>query len=97
MSLINTRLNAEQAAKARWLRKQGVEISQLTRQAIEAEYDRRRKRPRTPEQIRAIFQRMRELYPEPEGRESRGLDIRDRRAVQDYIVKHLKSKKLRKP
>jgi hypothetical protein len=97
MPLLNVRLNAEQASKARWLRGQGVEISQLTREAIEAEYERRTRKPKTPEEIRAILRRMHELYPSPKGLPPRGFDIGDRKAAREFIVAHLKSMKLRKP
>jgi len=97
MSLMNVRLNDEQTAKAKWLREQGVEISQVMREALEAEYERRVLKRRTPGEIDAMFREIYEKYPDPEGLPPRGFDLRDRKAVREFIVGRLKSKKLRKP
>jgi hypothetical protein len=64
MSMITIRLNDRDADRARKLREVGIEISQLVREAIRSEYDRRavaQKRGDTLALLDAIYRR----HPEP--------------------------------
>jgi post-segregation antitoxin (ccd killing protein) len=49
MAWLRVRVSAELARKVQWLRRRGVNISQLVRDAIEAEYRRRIADSRAPE------------------------------------------------
>jgi hypothetical protein len=92
MPLLNVRLNAEEQRLADDLRKEGVRISRLVREAIRAEHARRVRPPRRqrPSQIVAeLLQR----FPDIPGERGHGIDTTDRRAVQRYISSQLRRRK----
>ena len=92
--LLNVRLNAEDAQKADFLRGTGVEISDLVRQAIREEYQRRRKRPRTPEEVKQWFEELYRRFPTPPNEAPyEQIDTTDRRAMSEYIRKRLKAER----
>ncbi len=94
MSLINVRVDPQLLAKARQLRKDGVNISQLFRQTIESAYAHR-PRKRKPRDVKAAIDAIYAKYPDPPNKKPRGFDLRDRAAVREYIVNRVRSKKPR--
>jgi post-segregation antitoxin (ccd killing protein) len=92
MSLLNVRLSADLIAKAQSLRKQGINISGLVRQSIESAYEQS-KRKRKPKDVRAMLEAIYAKYPIPTDAPRRAFDLRDRRAMREYIVGRLRSKK----
>jgi post-segregation antitoxin (ccd killing protein) len=92
MSLLNVRVDPQLLAKAQTLRKDGVNISQLFRQAIESAYARRPKK-RKPRDVKAALDAIYAKYPDAPGKPARGFDLRDRAAVGQHIAGRLRSKR----
>jgi post-segregation antitoxin (ccd killing protein) len=94
MKLINVRLGTEDARLAARLRKDGIQISRVVREAIRAAYHDRvegRPRRRRPSEIMA------EIYaalPDPPGLPPRRYDLRDPSSVRRQI---LARRRLRRP
>ena len=94
MSLLNVRVDAQLLAKARQLRKDGVNISELFRQTIESAYALR-PRKRKPQDIKAAIEAIHAKYPDPPDKKPRGFDLRDRAAFSKYIADRIRNKKSR--
>ena len=92
MSLLNVRVDPQLLAKARQLRKDGVNISELFRQTIESAYERRPK-ARKPRDVKAALDALYAKYPDPPDTPRRNFDLRDRAAVSQYIANRLRTKK----
>ena|SRR6266550_6249279 len=90
MKLLSVRLGAEEARAVDYLRRHGVEISSLVREAIRVEYDRRRAQKgngRTPSEIVAeIIAR----YPTPPGYKPRGYNVHNAKEARAAIPKKLR-------
>ena len=92
MPLLNVRLDPEDQRLANELRKEGIPISHLVREAIRNEHARRIRsaRPAKPSQIVAeIFQR----FPDPPGVVGHGIDTTDRHTVREYIGSRLRRRR----
>lgn len=89
MKLLNVRLDSDDARRASELRRAGVQISRLVRDAIRTEHDqrvgKRGKRPRASEVMARIYAE----HPDPIGLPRQRLNLRDRRAVRRVIVARL--------
>ena len=94
MSLLNVRVDSQLLAKARALRKNGVNVSELFRQTIESAYARQSKK-RKPQDVKAALEAIYAKYPDPTNKPARGFDLRDRAAVREYIAGRLRAKKHR--
>jgi hypothetical protein len=94
MKLLNVRLGSDDAAKIRALREQGVEISDLIRRTIRAEYAKAAAR-RTPRDVKAILEDIYRRHPDSPGQPRRKLDLTDRRALQRYMRRQLLGAKRR--
>jgi len=94
MSLLNVRVDPQLLSKARQLRKDGVNISDLFRQTIESAYAHRPKK-RKPKDVKAALDALYAKYPDAPGTPRRNFDLRDRAAVSQYIANRLRSKKSR--
>jgi len=92
MTLVNVRLEAEDARRVKALREAGVVISALVREAIRAEYEKRvapragRRRP--SEVVEEILAALPDdgTIPPP-------VDATDRRAVREHIAARLRRKR----
>lgn len=93
--LLNVRLNVEDAQKVDFLRQTGVEISELVRGAIREEYARRSRRPKTPEEIQKMLERLHAKYPIPHDLPPRTYNVHDRKEARQAIVEHLQRKRNR--
>jgi post-segregation antitoxin (ccd killing protein) len=89
MKLLNVRLDGHDARLATDLRKAGVQISRLVRDAIRTEHEQRigKRRKRPP--ARAIMARIYAEHPDPRGVPRRRVDLRDRKAVRRAITERL--------
>jgi post-segregation antitoxin (ccd killing protein) len=85
MKLLNVRLDEDDARRAGELRKAGVQISRLVRDAIRAEHDERIGKRRKRKGARDIIARIYAEHPDPPGLPRRRFDLRDRRAVRRAI------------
>lgn len=92
-TLINVRLNSEDAAKLRSLRRKGVSTSTLVRSAIRAEFARMQNGRRPRRDVRAILEDIYARFPIPDDVPPPPVDMRDRHARSDYIVKQIRARK----
>jgi len=90
--LINVRLASADASKAAALMADGVELSNLMREAIREEYERRSARRRKGTDIRQVLHELDERYPLPKNLPPREVDTRDRIAVSNYIAERIQRK-----
>ena len=88
--LVNVRLGPEDAMKVRVLRKRGVELSSLVRQAVRAEYAKRIGVGSGRDAVAMV----REIYSEhpPQKASPRTFDVHDRRAFSVAFRHHLQKK-----
>jgi hypothetical protein len=85
---LNVRLTEEEARMAAKLRKAGVQISALVREAIRLEYERRIEQQRDvipSTLVRDILQE----FPDPADLPPRGFSTTDRRAARRHIAERL--------
>ena len=86
--LINVRISTDEAAMAAQLREQGVELSELVREAIRSEYGRRRRL--RPGDVDALLDAIHTRHPDPAGSPADRPDIHDRRAFRDTVRRRLR-------
>lgn len=86
-SLVNVRLNAEDTAKLRELKRRGLRISEIVRTAIRSEHAKA-PRKRTAKEIKDILDAIHAKYPDPDDLPPREFDPHDRRAVQEAAARH---------
>lgn len=86
MPLLNVRLDADDARRAVELRKTGVQISRIVREAIRAEHDRRVGRPRAQRGTAEILSEIYAAHPDPPRPPRRAFDLRDRKAARAAIL-----------
>ena len=85
MKLLNVRLDADDARYAEELRRAGVQISRLVRDAIRSEHAQRlgvRGKRRTP---KAIMKQIYAEHPDPPRQPRRRLDLTNRRALRRAV------------
>lgn len=89
MTLVNVRLDEEDARRVRVLREKGVTLSALVREAIRAEYERRVGAPsrRKPS---AVVAGILAAIPDDDAVPATRVDTRDRRAVREHIAAKLR-------
>ena len=89
MSLLNVRLNPEDARMAAELRRAGVPISGLVREAIRREYERRLGPDRRPNRASLLVVEILASLPDPGDLPAREFSVADRGAVRRHISKKL--------
>jgi hypothetical protein len=87
MALLNVRLNADDRRRVADLRRDGVQISQLVREAIRARHEQRR--PGRAGAPAAVMARIYDDHPDTADVRPRGFDLRDRRAVRRAVAARL--------
>jgi hypothetical protein len=87
--LVNVRLDIERLRKAQALRKRGVTLSDVLREAIDARFAALR-RTVSRVDVNAVVARILEQYPDPPDIPPRGYDVHDRRAARRAIARKLK-------
>lgn len=86
--LINVRLDAERLRKAHQLRKSGVALSDLVREAIDERYEALRVSGE-PGDVHGILARIFERYPDPSDLPPRTYDVSDAKAARAAIRRKL--------
>ena len=89
MPLLNVRLSADDARRAAELRKTGVQVSRIVREAIRAEHERRVRRSRAQKTTTEILAEIYAAHPDPPLVPPRAFDLRDRKAAREAIVRKL--------
>lgn len=92
MPLINVRVTPEDARRAAALRESGVPISRLVREAIRAEYERRRPGQRRGRRASRVMAEIYAALPDPPDLPPRRYDAADRVAVRNAISGRLRRK-----
>ena len=87
--LLNVRLDEHRLRKARRLREQGVPLSDLVREAIDARFEAFERSVSVPD-VAAAIARIHEEHPDPPGLPARTYDVHDRAASRRAIVRRLK-------
>lgn len=85
--LVNVRLDAERLRKARALRKRGVALSDVVREAIDERYGQEPSPSHTD--ARAMIRRLFDAHPDPPDLPERGYDVHDRAAARRAIVRSI--------
>lgn len=85
--LVNVRLDADRLRKARSLRKRGVALSDVVREAIDERYGREHSSPHTD--AKALIRRLFEQHPDPPDLPARGYDVHDRAAARRAIMRRV--------
>jgi hypothetical protein len=88
--LVNVRLDPERLRKAQALRKRGVALSDVVREAIDERYADVERRE-APLDARTLIRRIFEEHPDPVDLPPRDYDVHDRRAARRAIVRKLRS------
>jgi hypothetical protein len=83
--LVNVRLDADRLRKAQTLRKRGVALSDVVREAIDERFAELRQ-PESQPDVRTIIRRIFERYPDPPDLPRRNYDVHDRRAARGAIL-----------
>jgi hypothetical protein len=90
MKLLNVRLGPDESRIVAELRRDGVQISRLVREALHSAYTARQAnadiRRRPSEAMEAIYSE----YPDPPGLPRRRVDLRDRPSMRRAIVRAMK-------
>jgi hypothetical protein len=93
MALLNVKLDPGDVRMARALRKEGVVISDVVREAIRTEYARRieqrRARGRASERMAAIYA----LHPDPPDLPARHYDVHDATAAREAVRKRIERRR----
>jgi hypothetical protein len=90
MPLVNVRLDAEDARKARALRAEGVRISTLVRAALRQEYERRIQARSRRQKPSVVVDEIIEQFPDDRPARQRGVRLDDHRAIRERIVARLR-------
>jgi hypothetical protein len=90
MKLLNVRLNDEDARIADHLRRAGVEISSLVREALRAEYARRKNGRKDRRPASEILSEIYARNPAPPDDPARDYDVHDRNQAREAILRKLK-------
>jgi hypothetical protein len=93
MALVNVRLDAEDARRVAELRRAGVRISAIVRQAIRAEHEQRVGKRPGARAAAALLARIYADLPDTPGVGPRGFDLRDRRAVRAAVERRARRRR----
>jgi hypothetical protein len=89
--LVNVRLDPDRVRKARALRKRGIALSDVVREAIDERYGHLQATPRS--NVTAIVRRIFDEHPDPVDLPERDYDVHDRHASRRAIVRTLTRRK----
>lgn len=87
---MNVRLNDEDARIADHLRRAGVEISSLVREALRAEYARRTNGRKDRRPVSEILADIYAQNPAPAEEPARDYDVHDRKQAREAILRKMK-------
>lgn len=94
MKLVNVRLSEEDAAKVADLRRQGVELSEVVREAVRARHLALRP-PLGPGDVRPMLEAIYARHPLDDEHERPEVDTTDRHAVRELIRRKLQRRRAR--
>ena len=89
--LVNVRLDAARLRKAQALRRRGIALSDVVREAIDARYGQLQSTPRSD--VKAIVNRIFDEHPDPGDLPERDYDVHDRQAARRAIVRTMTRRK----
>lgn len=92
MKLMNVRLNDEDVARVKELRRRGIEFSTIVRDALRKSHEEHTKASRRPDPA-IFFAEMDKEHPLPKDMPPRGYDVHDRRQAREAIRAHLNRKR----
>lgn len=92
MRLVNVRLSDEDAAKVADLRRQGVELSEVVREAVRARHLALRP-PLRASDVRPMLDAIYSRHPLREEQERGEVDATDRRATRELIRRKLRARR----
>jgi len=87
MKLLNVRLDADDARMAAALRREGLQLSRVVREAIRAEYAQRLRVRAAGRDARAVLAEIHAAHPDAPVVAPRGYDVHDARAARQAIRK----------
>lgn len=90
--LINVRLGEEHVRKVDVLRREGVVLSDLVREAIDAKYEALTAGEQ-PYDAEELIERLFTAYPDPAELPPRGYDVHERRAAREAIRRRLSERR----
>jgi hypothetical protein len=90
--MVNVRLSDEDAAKVADLRRHGVELSEVVREAVRARHLAVRP-PVRPRDVRAMLDAIYARHPLGDGHDRPEVDTTDRRAMRHLIRKKLRARR----
>ena len=93
MTLLNVRLDEQDARRARALREAGVRISTVVRNAIRLEYDKRVGMATGKKKPSKIVADILRAVPDPADLSEARIDTRDRRAVRRLVSAKLRRRR----
>jgi hypothetical protein len=93
MALVNVRLDREDARRVAELRRAGVQISSIVRQAIRAEHEQRIGKRVGGRAAAALLARIYADHPDTPDVRPRGYDLGDRRAVRAALQKRARKER----
>lgn len=93
MKLLNVRLGPEESRIVDELRRDGVQISRLVREALHSEYRARQAKAGKGRRAREIMEAIYAAHPDPPGTPPPRVDLADRRSMRRAIMKALKRRR----
>jgi hypothetical protein len=91
--LLNVRLSPDDARRAAELREDGIQISDLVREAIRAEYLRRRSGKPGDRRPSLLVKEILEALPDPADMPDRIVDPADRHALRRHVAAKLRGRR----
>ena len=92
--LVNVRLDADRLRKARALRRRGVALSDVVREAIDERYGQESSSARTD--AKALIGRLFDAHPDPPDLLPRGYAVHDRAASRRAVLQRMSVRSLRR-
>jgi hypothetical protein len=93
MALVNVRLDAEDARRVAELRRAGVQISSIVREAIRAQHEQQVVKRAGGRAAAALLARIYADLPDTPDVRAREYDLRDRRAVRAAVAKRARTRR----
>ena len=90
--LVNVRLDEERVRKARRLRKTGVVLSDLVREAIDERFEELNAH-RKPRDVQAVVRRIFEQYPDPPNLPAPAYNVHDPKEARQAILSKLRRRR----
>ena len=93
MKLLNVRLGPDETRIVTELRRDGIQISKLVREALHSAYRARQASSDKPQDPRDIMERIYAEFPDPPHSRRSRVDLRDHRSVRRAILRAMKRPK----